>query len=230
MQLRRYVHHFHTDRKLTEPVIGHIILFFCPQRLLSYRSMNDEDPSWLVHYTHPSRIEHLNMKEGDTSRRPPDEILERLWVMESQKAPLELPQWTVRDPVVKRMAMAASEHSSSLLSCSPGLSNSVPSESATPPTCVDSELNSFADGNSGNLSHAAAQHLTERSPQSPRKLLAQTLRKDRKQDFSKTLKISRPSRPSGIKERAHPSKSRNQKRRSHSMRTRSQRTTVFCAL
>ena len=216
--------------QLMESVIGHIIPFFCPQRLLPYQSMNEEDPLWPLQYTHPPKLEQLSMDQGDISRRLPDKVLECLWVMESQKMPLELPQWTARDPVVKRMATLAAEHSSSPLSCSPRPSFSIPSESTTPPTRVTSEQSSISQTHPEGKPHAAAQQLPEPTLQSSRKVPAQTLRKSQQQRHRKKADTSRLPKPSWSKERIHQSKSRIQKRSTHSMRTRSQGAPVSYAL
>ena len=207
-------------------IIGHIIPFFCPQRLLPYQSMNEDDLSGLLQYRQPPQIEQLSINEGDTSRRIPDEVLERFWVMDSQKASVELPPWTVRDPVVQKIAMSATEFPSTPLSCNSGASSFVSVEPMTPPSLEISEQNSISQTVSVPQSQAPVQLLPLSMLRSSPKVLAQILRKRQQQPSAKKVDVSHLSKPSGIKKRAHRPISRTSKPPLHSMQTRSRTATT----
>ena len=128
--------------------IDHITPLFCPLRLVPYRSMNEEDPSGLLHYPHPPHIEQLNLKEGDPSRRIDDESLQRYWMMSSQKASVKLPIWTIRDSILQKIAMSTTDYTGSKLSYGSESPSFTPAVSMTSPTLKISEKNDNLHPNS----------------------------------------------------------------------------------
>ena len=188
-----------------------------------------EDPSGLLQYTRPPPIEQLSMNEGDVSRRLPDEILERLWVMKSQERPLELPQWTARDPVVKKIATFAVEHPSSPLSCSPESSFITPPGSPTFPTVPTSKESNTprTSPESGTDSMANLQQLRRSTLKTSGKASAQPIRKSQRQCQTKKAPLSKSS---GIKKQVYKSTSRTRSLPGITRQTRSQGVTKFYAL
>lgn len=206
--------------------IGHIIPFFCPQILLSYKSMAEEDPSGLLRYTHPQNIKQLHMNEDDTSKRLCEDDLGRYWRVDSQKVPLKLPQWAARDPVIKQIAASAIEHPSLLPNCTPE-SSVFKCPRFTSPAQQTTEQSSISKVTSKD-SMGYVQQLPEPTFKPSPKALSQTMRKSKSQTTK--VNISRQTLPSGIKKRVSKVTSRTQKLPSHTMQTRSQDSLTFYAL
>lgn len=187
----------------------------------------------LVQWAHPPQIEQLRMNEGDKSRRLPDEFLEQFWAVDSQKIPLQLPQWTTRDPIVKQMAL---KNPSSPQTHSPKSSFSTPSHFASPPKLQTSERSSILHVGPENVTYASntpmtdTKQLPEPRLKSSRKASMQGNRKGRGRSGTKAVHFLRPSKPSAIKKQAYGHTSRTKAAARHTMQTRSQGATTLYAL
>jgi hypothetical protein len=115
--------------------LDHPIPYFCPASLLEYRSQ--DQPDFMdFEEQHRIRLEDLESKPGDPSRRLDSEALERSW--EKICPPfLPLPLWTRGDSEITGRTIAATTRMNghdtpSLVSTSPG--NSASSEAPITPS------------------------------------------------------------------------------------------------
>jgi len=90
---------------MTSPV-EHAIPFFCPRRLMDFRSMDAPNIEWLEDRSRRA-IEELQIEPGDTSRRLGEETLKVYWGRNSQEGSLELPLWTKADETLQHIINAS---------------------------------------------------------------------------------------------------------------------------
>ncbi|KAI9784228.1 MAG: hypothetical protein M1816_000900 [Peltula sp. TS41687] len=109
----------------------HMIPWFCPKRLVDFRSEDIPALSEALGYGERGRIEDLRIEPGEVSRRLPDHLLEKLWALNSQERPRELPPWAKQNNIANQDPAWVVDES---VSPSPVSSASPSPPSASPPS------------------------------------------------------------------------------------------------